>query len=404
MSIARHIATDLENASYVRKMFEQGEEMKKLYGADKVYDFSLGNPEVEPPDGVLESFVRNASDTTPGSHRYMNNAGYMHVREKIAAKIAGESGAPVKAPHVVMTVGAAGGMNIALKTLLNPGDEVIVFAPYFKEYDFYAKNHGGRTVPVLTNERSFMPDPAALEAAVSERTKAVIINSPNNPSGALYDGGCLQSIADVLGACAKKYGREIYVISDEPYRTIVYDGAVAPHVFRYFKNAIIVNSYSKSLALAGERIGYAVINPEAADAALIVAGLVFCNRVLGYVNAPAFMQRVAADNLDNSVDISVYAEKRDAICAIMQDAGFEFMKPRGAFYLFPKILGGDEEVFKENALKRNILIVPGAGFGWPGRFRLSFCVSTETILRSRDAFLALARMYDNDKKSGGKAQ
>jgi aspartate aminotransferase len=393
MAIAEHLVKDLENASYVRKMFEQGEELKKLYGADKVFDFSLGNPEVEPPVSVRESFVRNAADASPGGHRYMNNAGYMHVREKIAELISRQYGAPVKPGHIVMTVGAAGGMNIALKTLLNPGDEVIAFAPYFKEYDFYVKNHGGRIVPVKTDSETFLPDPAALEAAVNERTKAVIINSPNNPTGVVYGDADFQAVADTLRLCEKRFGTDIYVISDEPYIKILYDGVEAPHVFRFFKNVIIINSYSKSLALAGERIGYAAVGPDTAGADAVAAGMVFCNRVLGFVNAPAFLQKVVADNLDASVDIAVYEEKRIAVCSIMDEAGFEYPVPKGAFYLFPKILGNDEEEFKNRAIKHNILIVPGTGFGWPGRFRLAYCVATETILRSRDAFMELAAEY-----------
>ena len=393
MPIAKQIALDLDRASYVRKMFEQGEELKKRYGAESIYDFSLGNPEIEPPDSVREAFVRNAEDGALGNHRYMNNAGYMQVRERIADMIGRQSGALIKPVHIVMTVGAAGAMNIALKTLLNPGDEVIAFAPYFKEYDFYAKNHGGSVVPVPVDGDTFKPVPAALEAAVTAKTKAVIINSPNNPSGAVYDGDCLQGVADVLRSCEARFGTDIYVIADEPYISIIYDGLVAPHVFKYFKNAIIVNSYSKSLALAGERIGYAAVNPEAADAGAIAAGLVFCNRVLGYVNAPAFLQRVVADNLESSIDIAIYTEKRDAICSIMRDAGFDFMTPQGAFYLFPKILGDDEEAFKDRAVEHNILIVPGTGFGWPGRFRLAFCVATDTIMRSRGAFMKLAGEY-----------
>ena len=393
MAIAEHLVKDLENASYVRKMFEQGEEMKKLYGSDKVFDFSLGNPEVEPPESVRESFVRNAADASPGGHRYMNNAGYIHVREKVADLISRQCGAPVKPGHIVMTVGAAGGMNIALKTLLNPGDEVIAFAPYFKEYDFYVKNHGGRIVPVKTDSETFLPDPAALEAAVNARTKAVIINSPNNPTGVVYGGADLQAVADTLRACEKRFGTDIYVISDEPYIKILYDGVEAPHVFRFFKNVIIINSYSKSLALAGERIGYAAVGPDTAGADAVAAGMVFCNRVLGFVNAPAFLQKVVADNLNASVDIAVYEEKRKTVCSIMDDAGFEYPVPKGAFYLFPKILGNDEEEFKNRAIKHNILIVPGTGFGWPGRFRLAYCVATETILRSRDAFMELAAEY-----------
>ena len=393
MIIANHIAKDLESASYVRRMFEQGEALKKQYGAENIFDFSLGNPEVEPPDSVREAFVRDASSGAPGSHRYMNNAGYMPVRERIAAMIGRKSGTQMRPNLIVMTVGAAGGMNIALKTLLNPGDEVIALAPYFKEYDFYAKNHGGSIIPVLTDSETFLPLPDALEAAINERTKAVIINSPNNPSGAVYGDDSLKAIADVLRVCEKKFGSTIFVISDEPYISIVYDDIKVPHVFRYFKNAIIVYSYSKSLALAGERIGYAAVNPDAEEADSVAAGLVFCNRVLGYVNAPATMQRIVSDNLETSVDIAVYTEKRDAICSIMRDAGFDFRIPQGAFYLFPKILGEDEEAFKERAVAHNILIVPGSGFGWPGRFRLAYCVATDTILRSRNAFMELAAEY-----------
>jgi aspartate aminotransferase len=394
MGISKQIAIDLESASYVRRMFEQGEQLKKLYGADKIYDFSLGNPEVEPPDSVRESFIRHANDASPGKHRYMNNAGYLPVRESIARIIGKQCGAAVKPAHIVMTVGAAGGINIALKTLLDPGDEVIVFAPYFKEYDFYVKNHGGTVRAVPANGINFLPEPAALEEAINARTKVVILNSPNNPSGVVYGDVCLKGVSDVLRACEKKYGKDIYVISDEPYVSIIYDGLQAPHVFKYFDNAIIVNSYSKSLALAGERIGYAAVSPNAAGADAVAAGLVFCNRVLGYVNAPAYIQKVVAGNLEKTVDIAVYTEKRDAICSIMRDAGFDFLTPQGAFYLFPKILGDDEEVFKDRAVKHNILIVPGTGFGWPGRFRLAFCVATDTIVRSRDAFMALAEEYN----------
>ncbi|MDR3121718.1 MAG: pyridoxal phosphate-dependent aminotransferase [Clostridiales bacterium] len=392
-AINKRLTEDLKNASFIRKMFEQGEELKKIHGADKVFDFSLGNPEVEPPESVRESFVRHAGDQTPGTHRYMSNAGYPHVRESVAELIGRQSGIKPRANLVVMTVGAAGGLNIVLKTLLDPGDEVVAFAPYFKEYNFYAQNHGGRIVEAATDPETFLPSPEALERAVTARTKAVILNSPNNPTGAVYDAACLTALADAVRACEKKFGHTIYVISDEPYVSIVYDGAVPPQVFCHFENAIIINSYSKSLALAGERIGYVAVSPNAADADRIAEGLVFCNRVLGFVNAPAFLQRVVADSLEASVDVAVYAEKRDAICAILREAGFTFRVPQGAFYLFPKILGNDEEAFKDAAVRHNILIVPGSGFAGPGHFRLAFCVATETIQRSRGAFLALAAEY-----------
>ena len=391
--LSAQVAANLGRASYVRKMFEQGEALKKIHGKDKVYDFSLGNPEGEPPDTVLEAFARCAADRTPGMHRYMSNAGYMDARERIAARIARKCGAPIEARHVVMTAGAAGGMNSVLKAILDPGDEVAVFAPYFKEYDFYAQNHGGKVVAVPTDPNTFQPDVDALERAIGPRTRALILNSPNNPSGAVYGADCYKSLAGALARCEGRHGSRLLVISDEPYSSIVYDGAELPDVFSHFENSVVINSYSKSHALAGERIGFVAVNSAADGADALVDGVVFCSRVLGFVNAPAFLQRVIAQSLEEGVDISHYELRREAVCQVLAEAGFDFMKPQGAFYLFPRILGDDEEAFKERALAHNILIVPGSGFAWPGRFRMAFCVSLETIRGSRQAFLDLAAEY-----------
>ncbi|MDR1061880.1 MAG: pyridoxal phosphate-dependent aminotransferase, partial [Clostridiales bacterium] len=389
--INKKLEGDLKKASYVRKMFEQGEELRRLRGADKIFDFSLGNPEAEPPQSVRESIARHAADGAPGLHRYMSNAGYAFARERVAEHLAEQSGVGVGAGNVVMTVGAAGGLNIVLKAILEPGDEVAVFAPYFKEYDFYAENHGGRVVPVQTSAASaFRPDAEALERAITARTKALIINSPNNPTGAVYDEACLRELDGALERCGQKYGTRILAISDEPYAKIAYDGVRVPQALACFRNAVVVSSYSKSLALAGERIGYVAASPNIEGVGELVDGLVFCNRVLGFVNAPALMQRVVADNAGAGVDMAYYAERRDAICAILDEAGFDFVRPQGAFYVFPKVLGGDEEAFKDRAVAHNILIVPGSGFAGPGHFRLSFCVAADAIRRSRDAFLALA--------------
>jgi aspartate aminotransferase len=323
----------------------------------------------------------------------MSNAGYEGVRARIAEMLTKRSGVRVETGHVVMAVGAAGGLNAVLKAILNPGDEVAVFAPYFKEYDFYAQNHGGKVVAVQTDAETFQPDAGALEKAVGPRTRALILNSPNNPSGAIYSADCYRSIAGALAACEKRFGTRVLVISDEPYSSIVYDGAELPNVLAHFENAVVVNSYSKSHALAGERIGFVAVGGAAERADDLANGIVFCTRVLGFVNAPAFLQRVVAESLEASVDIAYYEARREAACSVLAEAGFDFMKPQGAFYVFPRILGGDEEAFKERAVAHNILIVPGSGFAGPGRFRMAFCVGIDTIRNSRQAFLDLASEF-----------
>ena len=379
------------NSSYIRRMFEQGEELKKKLGSDKVFDFSLGNPDAEPPKSVIETYIRYVNGAYAGLHRYMNNAGFIDVRDKIAKHITKNSNVAMPASNVIMTVGAAGALNVLLKTILNPGDEVVALAPYFMEYNFYVDNYLGKLVPVKTQEGTFMPDLDEIEKHICEKTKAIILNSPNNPTGIVYSAESLDGIERLLKKCEKKYGITIFVISDEPYVKIAYDGIKIPNVLDHFENAVIINSFSKSLSLSGERIGYAAASSRISCAGDLMSGMVFCNRVLGFVNAPALAQFVVAENLDASVDVDAYREKRDLLYDILTQAGFECNKPQGAFYLFPKIMGNDEETFKDKALKHNILIVPG--FGVRGHFRAVYCVDINTIRNSRAAFMALAAEF-----------
>lgn len=390
---SQKISSQLNNSSFIRKMFEEGDKLRAIYGADKVYDFSIGNPEIEPPSGVIEALVKIASSDKLGTHRYMSNAGYPDVRSKIAAKLNEENGSDLTGDHIVMTCGAAAALNIVLKSILNPGEEVIVFSPYFVEYLFYIENYQGKPVIVKTNENTFEPDPDKLEAAINPSTKAIIINSPNNPTGVVYSSSVLNRISDVIKKKEQEYGTTIFVISDEPYVKITYDGIVPPPIFNFFQNSIIVNSYSKSLALPGERIGYVAINPHIQDVKTLIGCLVLCNRILGFVNAPAIMQRLVAETLNEAVDIDQYKKRRDILYNHLVKLGFECKKPQGTFYLFPKTFIPDDIEFAKIAQKHNILLVPGTGFGCPGYVRLSFCISIKTIENSLPAFEALAAEF-----------
>jgi aspartate aminotransferase len=385
------VVGNLQKSSWIRAMFEEGVRLSKIYGADNVYDFSLGNPYAEPPEEVKESLKKHILGNEKGLHRYMNNAGYPEVREKIARFLQEESGVKLAAENVVMTVGAAGGLNITLKSILNPGEEVIVFAPFFVEYTFYADNHGGKTVIVPPDTTTFEPDLAALEKALTPRTKAVIINNPNNPTGVIYSEAILKSIQEILAGKEKEYGTTIYVISDQPYAEIIYDGAKLPQILSIFDNAIIVNSFSKSLGLAGERIGYVAASSRIKDIDILLQALSFCNRTLGFVNAPGLFQKVVADALKAKVDVLDYRQKRDYLYTNLTQMGFECVKPQGAFYLFPKTLIQDDVEFVKRAMKYNLLLVPGSGFGCPGYFRLSYCVTMDTIVKSIPAFEKLVK-------------
>lgn len=396
--IAKNLQENLKNASWIRKMFVEGTRLKAEFGAENVYDYSLGNPYFEPPKAVLDALKRATEDGHSGTHRYMDNLGYVETRTRIAERISSEMDPAARAPlgpeHIVMTVGAAGGLNVVLNTVLDPGDEVIVFAPYFAEYTFYIQNHRGVKVVVETSPETFQPDAQALERAITEKTKAVLINSPNNPSGVVYSEAVLKQMAAVLQAKSRTFGHPIFVIADEPYKALVYDGVQVPNVHMIFEHSIIVSSYSKSLGLAGERIGYIALNSTFGEALpLLTAGLSFSNRTLGFVNAPAIWQRVIAEAEGASVDIEAYDVRRRALYEPLKAMGYEMVKPQGAFYLFPKSLEADDVAFVMAAKKYNLLLVPGSGFGYPGHVRLSYCVDLEMIKRSLPAFEALMAAY-----------
>lgn len=390
--ISNKISNNLAKSSMIRAMFEEGEKLRKIHGADNVFDFSLGNPDPEPPAEVKAALRELAGSNEPRMHSYMNNAGYTDVRETIAQKINRETGLQLTFNNVVMTVGAGGALNVVLKTLLNPDEEVIVFAPFFVEYTSYIDNHGGKTKVINTDLKTFLPDPEVLKANLSPNTKAIIINTPNNPTGVVYGEDTLKGLAKVLEEKSKEYGHTIYIISDEPYRKLAYDVNI-PNILTIYKNAILIDCFSKSLSLPGERMGYIATNPDAEDIATLMGGLIYCNRVLGYVNAPALFQKVVAKAIDSSVDLNIYKERRDLLYNNLIKFGYECVKPDGAFYLFPKALIPDDVEFKNRALKYNLLIVPGSGFGCPGYFRLAYCCSLKTIQNSLPAFEALAKEF-----------
>lgn len=391
MSLAKAVHANLERSSWIRRMFEEGLKLKQKLGADKVYDFSLGNPDVEPPRAFKDALMAAARDERKGLHGYMPNAGFPYVREAIAAKVAREHAVAMTMDRVIMTVGAAGGLNVALKAILNPGDEVLVTKPYFAEYWFYAENHGG-LLRAVDGSPGFGLDPQAIRSALSPKTAAVIVNSPNNPTGAIYSRESLVALAAVLREHGKACGRLPYLLIDEPYRDIVYDGSPVPPVLDCYEESILVSSYSKSLSLPGERIGYIAVNPAAADAGLLVEGMVMCNRVLGFVNAPALMQRAVAGIAMVTADIGSYARRRTMLMEALRVAGIEFVEPRGAFYIFCKAPARtdasavDEIPFVMHLKESGILGVPGSGFGYPGWFRLCYCVAESTIRASAPVF------------------
>lgn len=391
--ISSILKENLNNASWIRRMFVEGAKMKEERGEENVYDYSLGNPYFEPPKSVLDTLKQVAISEAVGTHRYMDNAGYKECRNRIAQEVSKEMLQPISWENILMTVGAAGGLNVLLRTILEPGDEVIIFAPYFAEYLFYIQNHNGVARILTCDASTFEPDVSQLKSAINEKTKAIIINTPNNPSGAVYSEAVLREMAVVINEAEHTQGRPIYLISDEPYGSIVYDGVKVPHVHNIFRHSVIVNSYSKSLGLAGERIGYIAINNGFEEQELFMKGLAFCNRTLGFVNAPAIWQRVLSQASNETVDISLYAMRREALMKVLREAGFEFVEPQGAFYLFPKAFEDDDIAFVMRAKEYGLLLVPGSGFGYPGYVRLSYCVDTAMIERSAKSFKELARSY-----------
>ena len=382
--IADKMKVMIQNSSAIRAMFEEGKKMAAQYGAENVYDFSLGNPNVPAPARVKEAIIEELENDDPVMlHGYMSNSGYEDVREEVAKSLNKRFDTTFHAENIVMTVGAAGGLNVALKSLLNPGDEVLVIAPYFGEYNSYVANYDGVVVVVSPDTETFQPNLKEMEEKITERTKAVIVNSPNNPTGVVYSEKTIQAMADLLRRKEEEFHTDIYLISDEPYRELAYDGVDVPYLTKYYKNTIVGYSFSKSLSLPGERIGYLVIPDEAADAEDLQAAANVATRILGYVNAPSLMQRAVA----------YYDRNREALYTGLKNLGFSCIKPEGAFYLFVKSPVEDEKIFCQAAKKHHILIVPGSSFACPGYVRIAYCVAYETIVNSMDGFKKLAEEF-----------
>ncbi len=385
MPASKKIQATIEKSSFIRKMFEEGARRKAKYGPENVFDFSLGNPNLAPPSKLKEVLKGLIADPAPAKHAYMPNAGFPETRKAVADFLSSYNNADFSENDIVMTVGAGGGLNVVFKTILDPEDEVIIPTPYFVEYDFYLDNHQGRVHRVPTRE-DFSFDLDAMEKAIGENTKAVLINSPNNPTGKVYSKEDIAKLADLLAHYSRKRGSAIYLISDEPYRKIIYDDVQVPSIFDAYPESFLVTSFSKDLSLPGERIGYAATHPEMADKETIMAGMIFCNRTLGFVNAPAIMQRAIAELLYDSVDITPYKTNRDILCDKLGSFGYEFQKPEGAFYLFPKSPIEDDVAFVAALQEENILVVPGSGFMGPGYFRIAYCVDESSITRSLPGF------------------
>ena len=385
MSASKKIQTAIKQASWIRKMFEEGASRKAIYGEENVFDFSIGNPNLEPPAEFKVILKDLVNDSCKGQHCYMSNAGYEDTREAVADYLSEHNSQTFSRNDIVMTVGAGGALNVILKTILDPGDEVIIPTPCFMEYRFYVDNHQG--IPkFVTIKPDFTLDIEAIRSAITEKTKAVLINSPNNPTGRVFSRSELDSLADLLTEYSEKKGDVIYLVSDEPYKKIVFDGIVVPSIFDVYKSSFIATSFSKDLSLPGERIGYAALNPNIDERSLISAGLVLSNRILGFVNAPALMQRAVNSLLGVSIDVGIYQKKRDILCDGLASMGYEFFKPQGSFYLFPKSPIEDDVAFVSALKDENILTVPGSGCGGPGHFRIAYCVSDETIINSMPGF------------------
>ena len=378
MAISAKVSGFMEKSSWIRKMFEEGMSLKQQFGEENVFDLSLGNPVIEPPDKVQAALVQAAKDISPGLHRYMPNAGLQDVREAVAKTLSNECKVSISANDLVMVCGAAGGLNITLKTLLDNEDEVLIFAPYFVEYLFYADNHGGKAVAVKTHD-DFTLDMDALKDALNEKTKAVIVNSPNNPTGVVYSREELQQLAEILKVHSEETGKTVYLISDDPYQKITFDGVEAVNILELYENSIYITSHSKDIALPGERIGFVAVHPKCEDAGILMAGLIFSNRVLGFVNAPALIQRVIKNVQGVTVDVEQYKKKRDFLYGELTRIGYDVVKPQGAFYFFPKSPIDDEVEFSRKLAEKKVLVVPGRGFGCPGYFRISYCLPDSVI-------------------------
>jgi aspartate aminotransferase len=390
--ISTEIGNMIQSASWIRRMFEAGLELKQKYGADQVCDFTLGNPDL-PPTAEIGQALRRLADAVdqPLALGYMPNAGFPAVRQRLAEYLAREQQVPLTSQHVIATCGAAGALNVIFRTVLEAGDEVLCPCPYFVEYEFYVGNFGGKLVPVPSRPATFALDVGAIEAAITDKTRAVLIDSPNNPTGVVYGQAELEELAAVLARASAGRARPIYLVSDEPYRFLTYDGVQVPPLLPLYEFSLVAGSFSKSLSLAGERIGYLAIHPALPDGDQLMAGLIMCNRILGYVNAPAVGQRLVEAALGSTVRVATYQRRRDAMAGILRDAGIEFALPQGAFYFFPKVPGQvDDLQFCQLLQEERILAVPGRGFGLPGYFRLTYCMDETIIRRAAPGFLRAA--------------
>lgn len=384
--VNRYMTEKTQASSMIRAMFNEGKRLAALHGADSVYDYSLGNPIVPPPKAVTEAIKKILGEMTPGDvHGYMNNAGHVDVREKLAAYENSTKGVHVGPEHLIMTCGAAGGLNVVLRTVLEAGDEVVTFAPYFAEYNNYCTNADAVLKVVPPDTETFQPDVDALKDLITEKTKIVLINSPNNPSGVIYTEEAIKQLAALLEEKEKAYGHSILLLSDEPYRELVYEDVTIPYVLNYYKNSMVIYSYSKSLSLPGERIGYITVNPDIEGADDLLMALSVANRLLGFVNAPSLFQRVAAEVAGTTMDLNFYKKNRDTLLEVLDELGLSYAKPEGTFYLFVKTPTEDEVAFCNKAKEFNLLLVPGRAFGCPGYIRMSYSIPYENVLGSLEA-------------------
>ena len=378
MAIYNKIRGFMEKGSWIRKMFEEGIALKQQYGDENVFDLSLGNPVMNPPERFYEELKKISESPIDGMHRYMPNAGLTETRTAVAKGLSNETGLSFTANEIVMTCGAGGALNVIMKTLLDPGEEFVIFAPFFVEYNFYADNHGG-SCKVVPPDENFLPDMEVFRSSINSKTRGVLINSPNNPSGIIYGDETLSEMCRIIKEKEVEFGTEIYLVSDEPYRKIIFDNLEYTHIFKYHDRSIVATSHSKDLALPGERIGYIAVNPSCPDIEELVDGLVFCNRTLGFVNAPALIQHLIAHLQDTTIDVRIYEKKRDYLYKELTNMGYSLIKPQGAFYMFPKSPIEDDVQFSEELKENRVLVVPGSGFGLPGYFRISYCMEDATI-------------------------
>lgn len=378
MPVSNKIKNFMEQGSWIRKMFEEGISLKRQYGEENVFDLSLGNPVIDPPEEFFSKLKSIADNPISGMHRYMPNAGLLETREAVADQLADETMITFTANEIIMTCGAGGALNVVMKTLMDPGDEFVIFAPFFVEYHFYADNHGG-SCKVVPPDRDFLPDLEAFRDAVTPKTRGVLINSPNNPTGVLYSSDVLSNLCEIIREKEEEYGTQIYLVSDEPYRRLIFDNLRYPHIFDHHVRSIVATSHSKDLALPGERIGYIAIHPDCPDKQEIIDGMVFCNRTLGFVNAPALAQHLVSSLQSVTIDVGLYERKRNFLYSKLTDMGYSVVRPQGAFYMFPKSPIDDDVEFVDKLKEERVLAVPGTGFGLPGYFRLSYCLKDETI-------------------------